>query len=289
MTNRLFPSKVLLLGEYTVLSGGDALAIPFLKYGGRWKLNSNLPPIQDDLLKHLEFINDKLVNSLHISKLRRCLREGWRFDSSIPWGKGLGSSAALSASIYWSLTGSEKKKFSNIWHDLTMIEAYFHGKSSGLDTVVSFTNAPTILRNKNELRNTSLPQMMDQMYLYDSQINRETQPLVQWYKYRINNPDFKKAMDRLSRWNADAIKALEKGLSVQEIVNEISGLQYEYLTHLLPPAVNRLWKKTLDDQKIAMKLCGAGGGGYFLVVTSRSAQEIAKSYPKLSEKLNPIK
>ena len=232
MIDRPFSSKILLFGEYTALSGGNALAIPFHKFNGRWIENANLQTLESGFIDHLERCNGDLIYALDIQKLRKCLQDGWRFDSTIPWGKGLGSSAALVASIYQSCAEIEEINLSNLWHDLRIIEAYFHGRSSGLDAVVSLINTPILLRSKHHLSKINLPRKADRFFLLDSQIERKTQPLVEWFRHRIKSDDFSKHMEQLNLLNAQAIEALTEGTSVRSRVNHISSLQYKYLTPL---------------------------------------------------------
>ncbi|MCB0687361.1 MAG: hypothetical protein KDC53_12585, partial [Saprospiraceae bacterium] len=106
MKHQAYPSKVLLFGEYTVLYGGQALAIPYQKYSGLW--HKDKPETFIDLslfFSHLRKINQLLHSPLDLNILE-ILENEYHYFSNIPQGVGLGSSAALSASIYDLSTNS---------------------------------------------------------------------------------------------------------------------------------------------------------------------------------------
>ena len=46
--------------------------------------------------------------------------------------------------------------------------------------------------------------------------------------------------------------------------HDISRLQYLYFSKMIPESIKNLWLKGLETKEYFMKLCGAGGGGYFI-------------------------
>jgi mevalonate kinase len=44
----------------------------------------------------------------------------------------------------------------------------------------------------------------------------------------------------------------------------ISVLEYRYFIPMIPHTIKSIWESTLDRPDISLKLCGAGGGGFFL-------------------------
>jgi mevalonate kinase len=61
MTDVFYPSKLLLFGEHTVLRGSQALAMPLLKYGGRWQFSTDKSK-QYDLPKFWEYLKNLSEN-----------------------------------------------------------------------------------------------------------------------------------------------------------------------------------------------------------------------------------
>ncbi len=260
------PSKVLLLGEYTVLNGGVAIAVPFGRFSGQWTLDHSLPRIRPTFINYLERINSTLTTPLSLQKLKTSEERGWRFKSNIPIGRGLGSSAALTASLYRSLT--ETHSISTAFHDMALIESFFHGRSSGLDALVSYTGKPIYFQKIQGPKEIELPGGKEQFYLIDSQIDRSTQPLVHWFSQQMMDAPFQHAMAELSHLTEICADLLRTGGSVLEPLNQISRLQYQFLNQLIPPSIESIWRCSLSNPQIAVKLCGAGGGGHFLVITS---------------------
>ena len=73
-------------------------------------------------------------------------------------------------------------------------------------------------------------------------------------------------MEILAHHNLQAIDAMTSGnpADVQNHFYQISKLQYTHLNHLITPNLKDDWKKALDTGENMLKICGAGGGGYFL-------------------------
>ncbi len=90
-----FPAKLLLTGEFTVIHGGLALALPRNSSYASWnKKTGQVDPrlaALSDTLNSLDFI--------HGDRFDQDISQGWVFESSIREGYGMGSSGALSAGL----------------------------------------------------------------------------------------------------------------------------------------------------------------------------------------------
>ena len=130
MLNNIFPAKVLLLGEYTILNGSRALALPYPELGGQWSFDDNSSEERKNSRKSLHgFLTFDSSGSIDRQQMEDDFEKGLWFDSTIPQGFGLGSSGALIAAIFdkYALnktTDAEAKK------TLAKLESYFHGSSS---------------------------------------------------------------------------------------------------------------------------------------------------------------
>ena len=80
------------------------------------------------------------------------MKDGLYFDSSIPQGYGVGSSGALVAAIYDKYASDKITVLENLTRDkllklksiFSMMESFFHGKSSGLDPLNSYLSSTDI-------------------------------------------------------------------------------------------------------------------------------------------------
>lgn len=263
-----FVSKVLLFGEYTIINGGSALAIPFDKYSGSWEKSTSNSGLNDffSFLSSLEGADKKMIE--------QAKRENWIFQSSIPLGYGLGSSGALTAASYASFFSQEDIGPKQLQEKLATIESYFHGKSSGLDPLASYLNKPIRIKKNNVkvLEGLSLP---TELFLYDSQKARKSKPLIQHYKMMMDaDPAFQDAMAAQSKFNDRIIEELIDQKNISATFKELSLLQYDSFDKMIPSAVKKLWKKGLDEDSYYFKLSGAGGGGFFLVFSNNRNLEL---------------
>ena len=53
-----------------------------------------------------------------------------------------------------------------------------------------------------------------------------------------------------------------------ELTHEISYFQWQYFQPMIPDTIKTLWLDGLSSDWFKLKLCGAGGGGFFMGVTS---------------------
>ncbi len=259
LSGKKYPSKVLLFGEYTVIDGGSALAIPYPKYTGQWKSRES-----SDLAGFLSFV--KSIEGVNIREVEKAINQNWIFESDIPQGYGLGSSGALSAAAYDSFFQKKELSTDMIKERLSEIESFFHGKSSGLDPLVSYLNAPVLYENGHctSPANVKLPR---DIYLFDSQMRRDTKYLVAYYKEQKNSDaNFRSITKELSELNSLVIHALleSKETLFYDCFSAISRLQYDSFQKMIPGHIGKVWSEGLNCGKYYMKLSGAGGGGFFL-------------------------
>ena len=267
--DRTYPAKLLLFGEYTVLSGSRALAIPLHLWQGRLKTSASVT--DQDLLHFSNYLDEKKIFSGESCvAFRQVVAGGLYFESNIPRGYGVGSSGALCAAIYdrFFADTADDGDISNIRRDLAVMEGYFHGTSSGMDPLVSLMNVP-ILRELNSyhlLPGLKWPDGI-QLFLLDSGVERTTGHLVQEYLQWTTHDNF----------NIQCLRPLVQSVdhaisffinahlpSFWEHLKLISYLQFDYFRPMMTDSIPALWESTLDEPGIAVKICGAGGGGYYL-------------------------
>jgi mevalonate kinase len=265
-----YPAKVLLFGEYTVLFGGQALAIPYPRYSGIWK-KVGYPTFRQfaDLVTHLERVNEQLVSPLDLKAFRTLLDQQYLFVSDIPIGVGLGSSAALTASLYDMFANPAGLTLEARKNDLALIESFYHGKSSGFDALVSLQQKSLIQTATGIIQMENPPTAAGYSYLLYTGSPRNTQPLVQWFQKACEDKRFRGSMEWLAEVSKKAIMQYIRGKDTFDTVQQISRLQLKLLDHLIIPELRDLWEKALSEDHYSLKICGAGGGGCYLVFSRR--------------------
>jgi mevalonate kinase len=285
MSTKSYPSKILLFGEYTIIKGAYALAIPVFQFSGKWdfvrKNQANI--FRADLDKFADYLDElnkkgNELNDLDINKFKKQIQKGLYFNSNIPHGYGAGSSGALCAAVYERF--SNKKNIatnaigiSELRNNLARLESFFHGSSSGIDPLVSFINQSVLIKHgQNKL--VQLPSSNNSkgvVFLLDTGIERKTEPFVKLFLDKCKEDTFVKVCEKqLSVYNE---KAIEYFLNAQwkelfKMVHQISLFQLEYFNEMIPKEFVSDWKLGLKKDLFKLKLCGAGGGGFILGFTA---------------------
>jgi len=288
MKGPLFYSKILLFGEYGIIKDSKGLSIPYNFYNGALKVvdtpteiseksNSNLKRF----VAYLETIDSKLVAFDFVS-IKKDIEAGMYFDSSIPQGYGVGSSGAIVAAFYdkyaehkitvlENLTREKLLKLKAIFSEM---EAFFHGKSSGLDPLNSYLSIPILINSKDNIEATGIPSQKTSgkgaVFLLDSGIIGETAPMVSIFMENMKQKGFRKMLKNQFIKHTDAcVEDFLKG-DIKSLFSNTKKLSKVVLNHfkpMIPQQFHELWKKGIETNDYYLKLCGSGGGGYILGFT----------------------
>lgn len=274
-----YHSKLLLFGEYLIIRSGRALAVPYQAFGGKWNYAPEAPALQQNLPALAGYLLDlskkgNLLCELDFKAFFRDLDKGLFFDSDIPVGYGLGSSGALSAGLYdkYGIDKIDKNaaaNFDTLRKILSQIENFFHGSSSGIDPLISYINQPVVIREDGSVELISLPENKESrsFFLLDTQMPRQTSPLVQLFFKRCAFEAYRKQID--GPLTSASVSAIDHFIqnnrpALAEDFTEISALQYHLFLEMIPESFRRIWEEGLDSGAFSLKLCGAGGGGFIL-------------------------
>jgi len=262
-----FPAKVLLFGEYTILNGSKALALPYEAYSGKWTYSLNggeLRAQSQASLKKLGLgISDQYVDKL---RLLNDIDRGLWFESSIPQGYGLGSSGALIAALVESY-GTHNQDSIQIKTSFARLEDFFHGSSSGLDPLVSHLQKPLLIHSPETVEILHEKINLSGFFLLNTGKPRQTGPLVSIYMEKLKDPEFKKGCAH--------VLAKDVNLAIGSLINNepknifhhlwhISKFQWDFFPEMIPTQMRGPWANGLDTGDYVLKLCGAGGGGFLL-------------------------
>ncbi|WP_275316486.1 mevalonate kinase [Tenacibaculum bernardetii] len=300
MKGPLFYAKILLFGEYGIIKDSKGLAIPFNSYKGVLKSASNLSgeakKSNTNLIKfytYLNSLNSDLV-SFDLLSFKNDIDNGMYFDSSIPQGYGVGSSGALVAAIYDQYANNKITVLENLTRDkllilkqvFSLMESFFHGKSSGLDPLNSYLSLPILINSKEHIEPAGIPSQKEgkgAVFLLDSEQVGETEPMVNIFMNKMKNEGFRKMLSEEFSLHTDAcIDDFLQG-DIKSLFGNVKKLSKVVLTNfkpMIPSAFHKVWEKGIQTNEYYLKLCGSGGGGYILGFTEdyEKAQTSLKDY-----------
>jgi mevalonate kinase len=304
MKGPLFYSKILLFGEYGIIKDSKGLSIPYNFYNGALKISEELTDASAQSNKNLERLtvhieslqeSDKEFPQFDISSLRSDVNAGMYFDSSIPQGYGVGSSGALVAAIYDKYAIDKITVLENLTREKLLIlkdvfgkmESFFHGKSSGLDPLNSYLSLPILINSQQDIEPAGIPSQLatgkGAVFLLDSGIVGETAPMVNIFMENMKQEGFRAMLkDKFVKYTdmcvEDFLSGDVKGLFGN--VKQLSHIVLDNFKPMIPAQFHELWKTGLDTGDYYLKLCGSGGGGYFLGFTEdlEKAEKTLKDY-----------
>ena len=280
-TAPVYPAKLLLYGEHITLRGGEALAVPLPRFGGRWAADAAGGPVTE-LLDWVGYllepgVRDQLHATLDLRAAADFFATGGHFPSDVPRGYGLGSSGALTAGLYhrFAAPRTVPTDVAQLQGDLAVLESFFHGKSSGTDPLIAYLNRGVHLRADQPPALVDLPTDLPadfRFFLVDTGQSRRTAPWVRRFLERYAaQSDFRAAAD--DYWRTDTRAAIRAALlghwpEVHLRTQRIGIFQYKWLRDFCPAGLHPLWETLNTRPDSALKLCGAGGGGYLLGCTT---------------------
>ena len=295
----LFYSKILLFGEYGIIKDSKGLSIPYNSFKGGLRIgdmnnaeekksNVTLNKFRNYLLKI-----DKSIVKFDLEKLNSDLSEGMFFDSSIPQGYGVGSSGALVAAFYdrfainkiTVLENLTKPKILDLKNIFSIMESFFHGKSSGLDPLNSYLSLPILIHSKNEIETTGIPSQVTNgkgaVFLLDSGKSSDTAPMVDLFFKSMKNKSYDKMIkEEFIKTTDHCVDDFLNGNfnSLFKNIKTLSKVVLKNFKPMIPENFHNIWAKGIESDEYFLKLCGSGGGGYIL--------GFAKDFKKAQKSLN---
>lgn len=304
MRGPLFYSKILLFGEYGIIKDSKGLSIPYNFFKGALKIdehhtvathksNASLKRFAG-FLESLQTEKPDLV-TFDMEALKKDVKAGLYFDSSIPQGYGIGSSGALVAAIYDKYANNRitvlenltREKLLTLKHIFSEMESFFHGKSSGLDPLNSYLSIPILINSTDHIEPTGIPSQTENgkgaVFLLDSGSTGETAPMVQIFMENMKQEGFRNMLrDQFVKHTDACVDDFLQGniKSLFGNIKQLSKVVLENFKPMIPAQFHKLWKKGIDTNAYYLKLCGSGGGGYMLGFTEDidKARKALKDY-----------
>jgi mevalonate kinase len=145
---------------------------------------------------------------------------------------------------------------------------------------------PILINSKTDLEATGIPSQKGgkgAVFLMDSEQMGETSSMVEIFMEKMKNEGFRRMINEEFATYSDAcIKDFLEGdvQSLFQNMKQLSKIVLGNFKPMIPVKFHQMWQKGLDSGDYYLKLCGSGGGGYFLGFTEdyKKTQEILKNY-----------
>jgi hydroxymethylglutaryl-CoA reductase len=262
--------KVILLGEHGVVYGRHALALPIPE--GVKVTVTRASELSHDLPG--EFV-DLLLNELGVDD------RGWRIsiDSQLPFGKGLGSSAAIAVAIARAFNNALQLGLDDEGVNAIAFasEKLAHGTPSGVDNTLATFSRPMLFRNAGGLQFESLgidtpPPLI---VAWGQETGRTTEQVAGVRKRReqsLAHFDYLfDEMDRLSQQGAALLRAA-KWEELGALMNICHGLLNAI--GVSTPDLERMVALARQSGAVGAKITGAGGGGSIVALCPGNASAV---------------
>ncbi len=285
----MYPAKLLLFGEHVLLLGAPALAVPVPAFSGRWATEGNDPQAEksrEALRRLLPVLENKHRHVLDVQRFKNDLESGLFFQSNIPQGYGLGSSGALCAGLYDAYSWKKTDDLAFLKNILAGLEGCFHGQSSGIDPLTSYCGRPLLISDRTEVDMVETAEWTGEepvVFLIDTELPRQTGPLVQWFLQQSETAVFQKMLNE--RFFPAHEAMLESWITADAenfwpSLRAVSALQRQWFLPMVPEKMHRVWDEGLETDAFTLKICGAGGGGFVLGFAREKVmlQELSKEF-----------
>lgn len=277
-------SKFILIGEHAVVYGEPAIAIPFSKINVLVKVE----PISGSI----EFVSDFYTGSLKAIPLKLkgfavcieavCQQLGkplkdfkLKLNSSIPIGRGLGSSAAIAIAIVRGLFNYFNQKLTNenLLNLVEIAEMYAHGTPSGIDMTAASSDQPIWFRKNKAVQSVQIKHPFH-FVIADSGRSGDTHAAVASInaKYLTEQVKTEAAIAELGALARQAQEALRVGSpdSLGEVMDEAQ--EQLSLLGVSDPGLDELVQVSNKAGALGSKLTGGGRGGCIIALAPSEAK-----------------
>lgn len=262
------PGKIILSGEYAVVFGAPAIAIPSpIKTEVRFEPNQKSQGVTIENTSHPDSTYIQRIVEL-FEMQHGSLKGSLRIQSSIPVGCGMGSSTALVIALARCLHLSKSEALT--------IEQTLNPNHSGIDFEVIWQNRPLkfVKNQKPEPINIDLSFLNEAILVNTGKPNETTAELVEWAKMRNKERGMRNALHTISLCTPRLLSG-ESPLTVF-----CDHHRAQVALGIVPPNVQK-FIEDIEKSGGAAKVLGAGGrtgGGGTVLVLHNNPSPIIASY-----------
>lgn len=285
-------SKLILVGEHAVVHGQPAIALPFPLIGAESIVERSSGNVYLDSSLYrgpMEAAPTSLAGIVNtVKQTLKMLQVPYedlliRIRSSIPPGKGLGSSASVAIAIVKSLFKFSNEKYTKeILLQLANIsETFAHGAPSGIDPLTITSKSP-IWYKREEPIDYIYPNGEFHFVVADTGRMADTKSAIDTVTTLIKNTPQKvnDTMNRIGEITFEAREALERS-GKQLLGDLLDAAQKELETiGVSDMSLNRLIHVAKQEGALGAKLTGGGNGGCIIALAKDQ-----KHSRQLSERL----
>ncbi len=282
---RTFSGKVMVFGEYSVISGSSVAILPYKQVTGylampdEAELDIKAMDSNKELrgfLDYLYLIEKKGAGIfLNLSQIHKDLENGMFFHSTIPQKYGLGSSGAVCAALfeYYKRDGMDWKTMPivRVKTLLARMESYFHGSSSGVDPLSIYFGEPLFICNGDYIRPGAQGAFSGnkmRIFMIDTMQPGETITNMIYFEEQMKIDSFQQSFTyQFVPLVNRTIEEWMKGSLKENTIFALSREQLRFLRPMVPPTYDEIWMKGIYTGMFALKMCGSGGGGKILGFT----------------------
>jgi len=293
-------AKIILFGEHAVVYGHPAVAIPLQDVRASAAvsidLSISIPVIEAKDLKICTTLDDQsyadsiahIIKAIELfnDKVTKLPKSGWHLtvESKIPIGRGLGSSAATSISVFRALLKAMNKILlpKELIHFSFELEKIHHGTPSGIDNTVISLEKPILFRKDKEP--SAIKPALIYFVIGDTGISKNTAAVVSKVAEarKINIEHYDRIFTKIGQLALEGSRALKDGdtKKLGHLMNENQALLEKI--NVSSPELDNLIKAARSHGAIGAKLCGAGQGGCMVAVVKdfNSAKIVANQLMK---------
>lgn len=280
-------SKIILMGEHSVVYGYSALAIPIHNIRAKCTVFSEE---RNEKLFKLDIKRKDTLSVALTSALKYLGKEKdklyFKIESDIPAKRGMGSSAAVSIAGIRAIFNYYNKKLEKKTLEYLVNEAekIAHGNPSGLDAKTCLSN-----RAIKFIKNVGFYEIKLDLGCYlviaDTGIHGNTKEAVDTIKNKLEKD--KKNNIYLEKLG-DLAKKVEKNIKEKDVVNigKNMTLAHENLKKLgvSIKEADDLVETVINNGAFGAKMSGGGLGGCIIALVEKNEEKIKKIEESLKEK-----